>query len=74
MRMIQVTVKAGGKVNQIEEMDTNHYKITLKAPAQEGKANEALLKLLAKYFSVKKNQVTLVQGARSKHKRLRIDD
>ena len=44
------------------------YIIYTKAPAIEGRANAAAIKLLAKYFGVPQSQVKLVRGATSKHK------
>ena len=50
------------------------YIIYTKAPAIEGRANAAAIKLLAKYFSVSKSQVRLLHGATSKHKVFNIDN
>ena len=44
------------------------YIIYTKAPAIDGRANAAAIKLLAKYFGVPQSQVKLVRGATSKHK------
>ena len=49
------------------------YIIYTKAPAIEGRANAAAIKLLAKYFSVPQSGVRLVRGARAKHKVFLID-
>jgi len=47
--------------------------IYTKAPAIEGRANLAAVKLLAKYFSVAPSKVKLVRGAASKYKVFEID-
>lgn len=44
------------------------YVIYTKAPAIEGRANAAAIKLLAQYFCVSKSQVRLLRGATSKYK------
>lgn len=49
------------------------YIIYTKAPAIEGQANVAAIKLLAKYFGVPQSGVKLVRGATSKHKVFNID-
>lgn len=49
------------------------YIIYTKAPAIEGRANEAAIKLLAKYFGVPQSGVRLVRGAASKHKVFNIN-
>ena len=48
--------------------------IYTKAPAIEGRANLAAVKLLAKYFSVAPSKVKLVRGATSKYKVFEIDE
>ena len=49
------------------------YIIYTKAPAIEGRANAAAIKLLAKHFGVSKSQIRLLHGATSKHKVFNID-
>ena len=44
------------------------YIIYTKAPAIEGRANAAAIKLLAQHFGVSKSQVRLLRGATSKYK------
>ena len=50
------------------------YIIYTKAPAIEGRANVAAIKLLAKYFGVAQSRVKLVRGARAKYKVFDIDN
>lgn len=50
------------------------YIIYTKAPAIEGRANAAAIKLLAKYFGVSPSRVKLVRGATSKHKTFDINN
>lgn len=50
------------------------YIIYTKAPAIEGRANVAAIKLLAKYFGVAPSRVKLVRGATSKYKVFDIDN
>ena len=47
-------------------------KVQLAAPPVDGAANAALVELLADLFGVKRAQVTLVQGATGKKKRVRV--
>ena len=47
--------------------------IYTKAPAIEGRANLAAVKLLAKHFGVAPSKVKLVRGAASKYKLFDID-
>jgi len=47
--------------------------VYVKAPAIEGRANAAAIKLLAKHFKVALSKVKLVRGATSKYKIFEID-
>ena len=47
--------------------------IYTKAPAIEGRANLAAVKLLAKHFGVAPSKIKLVRGALSKYKVFEID-
>ena len=49
------------------------YKIKLTAPAIEGKANKALLKLLAKRLGIPKREIIIISGERSRIKSIRIE-
>ena len=47
--------------------------VYIKAPAIEGRANLAAVKLLAKHFSVAPSKVKLLRGATSKYKVFEVD-
>lgn len=47
--------------------------VYVKAPAIEGRANAAAIKLLAKHFKVASSKVKLVRGVTSKYKIFEID-
>lgn len=53
--------------------DDGSLTIYIKAPAIEGRANVAAMKLLAKHFGVAPSKVKLVRGATSKHKVFEVD-
>jgi uncharacterized protein YggU (UPF0235/DUF167 family) len=44
------------------------YKVAVKEPPVDGKANEAIVKALAKYFDVAPSLIRLVSGASAKRK------
>jgi hypothetical protein len=48
------------------------YKVYVTAPPIDGKANEALIKLIADFFSVKKRQIRIVSGFKSRYKVLDV--
>ena len=53
--------------------DDGSLTIYTKAPAIEGRANLAAVKLLVKHFGVAPSKVKLVRGATSKYKVFEID-
>ena len=65
---ITVNVKANAKENKLEKLTTTTFKASVKAPAQEGRANEAVKKLLAEHFSVSQSEVSLKAGQKAKNK------
>lgn len=42
------------------------------APAEDGRANDAALKLLAKYLHLPSTRLTIVRGQRSRQKLIRV--
>ena len=50
----------------------NAIECRIKSPATEGKANAEIIKTIANYFSVKKSDVTIVSGATSGQKKIKI--
>lgn len=61
-------VQPGAKRSEISGLHGDALKIKLAAPPVEGRANEALLKYIARLFAVPLRQVELKQGAQSRHK------
>jgi len=48
-------------------------KVYLTAPAVEGKANQALVEFLAEHFNVKKRQIRIIRGLKSRQKVVEVD-
>jgi len=48
------------------------YRASVHAPAEGGKANRALIELLADYFRVPKSAITIVRGQFARKKLLKI--
>lgn len=49
-------------------------KVYLCAPAIEGRANQALIELLARHFKVRKQDIEIVKGLKSRNKTVNIND
>lgn len=67
-----VKVKADAKVDEVNR-EGNTLLIKIKAPAREGKANKALVKLLADYFHVPQSGINIKSGLGSKNKVIEIE-
>ncbi len=63
-----VNAKPNSKTAKIEKIDEAHFNISVAEPPVQGKANRAIAKTLAEYFSVAVSRVTLVSGFSSKQK------
>ena len=72
MPTINVTVKPKAKQNRVVKISDVSYKVWVTAPAEKGKANQAVVELLAKEFKLKKSQVQLIAGFKSREKIIRI--
>ncbi len=66
---IKIKVKPNSGKEEILKINDNEFFVYLKKPAQEGKANLELLKLLKKYF---KKNVRIKSGFSSREKIVEI--
>ncbi|OGD09749.1 hypothetical protein A2397_01155 [Candidatus Amesbacteria bacterium RIFOXYB1_FULL_44_23] len=71
---IYVTAKANKKKRYVEQIDGSSYVVSVKEPAVQGKANQAVTQALAEYFDVPKSQILLVLGQTSKLKIFEVPD
>lgn len=74
---LEVQVQPGAKADAVEGCVAAAdgacvLKVRLKAPPADGKANDALVKLLAKRWRLAKSDVTLTAGRSARRKRLRL--
>lgn len=62
---LKVKVHAGEKHNKLVEKSAGAYEIWVKAPAEQGRANEAVRTILAAHLGVAENKLSLIKGATS---------
>jgi uncharacterized protein (TIGR00251 family) len=65
---LRIKVIPRGKHNEIVGLREDELTIRLTAPPVEGAANEALLKFLAEAVGVRKPDLRIATGERSRHK------
>ena len=71
---ISVKVIPGAKIAQIQESIDGNIKIWVRAKAEEGKANKAVIEFLSKHFHVAKCNIAIVAGQKSHNKIIEIKD
>ena len=67
---VRVQPKAGR--NDVRVVDGGLLRVTVTAPPERGKANEALVALLAKRLSVAKGDVRILRGHRARDKVIQV--
>lgn len=70
-KIIQVRVIPKSGNNKVEEFG-NGYKVRLTAPPVEGKANKALIAVLATHFNLAKSRIKIIKGSKSKNKLVKL--
>lgn len=70
---IFVQAKPNAKTEKVEKIDSARFVVSVKEPPVQGRANQAVIILLAKYFDVRPYQVKIISGFKSKQKIIEID-
>ena len=73
MKQIRAVVIPNASRNEVIEEEDGSLKVRVTAKATEGKANKAVIEVLADYFGVKKSQVMILSGEKSRNKLISID-
>jgi uncharacterized protein (TIGR00251 family) len=73
MRVIAVRVKPGARTSALTLQDDGSWLAQVIAPPVDGAANEALIRLVAEHFGVRRAQVRIRSGTASRAKRVEID-
>ena len=66
--LLRVRVTPNAKRALVTKIAENEYEAKVDQIAEDGKANKRLLEILADYLGVKKSQLSIVSGARSRDK------
>ncbi len=69
---IRVKVHTNSKTKSIEKDIHGVFQVYTSQRPVEGKANEEIIKMIAKYFEVKPNKVFIESGKKSKEKIVEI--
>jgi len=67
-----IFVKPNSRKEGIQRFPDGSYRVSVRVPAYEGRANEAIIEILADFFSVPKSRIRIVSGARGRRKLIEI--
>ena len=70
--ILNVFVKPGAKLNQIVAVSDDQVEIAINAPPVDGEANTELIKYLSKVLSLRKSDLCLDRGSKSRQKIVKI--
>jgi hypothetical protein len=70
---LAIKVIPNARVASFAQLADGSWAARVTAPAVDGKANEALIALIASHFKVPKRRVTLVRGATSRRKVIDVE-
>jgi uncharacterized protein (TIGR00251 family) len=73
MRTLRLKVKPGSREEELSELADGSWLARVKAPPVDGKANAAVIALIARHFGVRKAQVRIKSGASGRHKLVLLD-
>ncbi len=71
---IFVKVKPRTKVEKVEKVSEKNFTVFVKELPIKGRANQAIIKVLAEYFKVSISRVKIISGHTSKQKLIEIID
>ena len=72
--LIKVKVATKASKNAIVGVRNGELLISVTSVPENGKANEAIVKLLSKSFKCAKSKIDLISGSKSKNKLFKIDE
>lgn len=72
MKTMKIKVVPNAKKNKVLD-EGERLKVYVAAPPTEGKANKAVIELLAEFFEVKRGNVRIIKGEKSREKIVEID-
>ena len=70
--IIRIRVTPNSKAELVQQIGPSDYILKVKERAIEGRANAAVIALLSSYLNVKKSEVSIIKGARSREKIVEI--
>lgn len=72
---VRVTPKASRNAVKVETQEDGSviYRVYVTTPAEDGKANKAVIEALAEFLDVRKSALVIVQGLTNRNKVIRLE-
>ncbi|KAF0133792.1 MAG: hypothetical protein FD145_1108 [Candidatus Saganbacteria bacterium] len=70
---MNIRVVPNAKHNKVLE-EKDRLKVYLTAPAVDGKANKALIEILAEHFNMRKSKIKIIKGEKNREKVIKFLD
>ena len=74
MPRFYIKAKPKASLNKVVKINDNHFEVYTTTAAEKGKANEAIIKLLAEFLNVSPSQFEIVSGFKSRQKIIKLSD
>ena len=72
--ILDIRVRANAKQNKVGGEIAGRLIVFVQAPAVDGKANEAVLKVLAEHFEVRARDIKIIRGETNRDKTIEIEN
>lgn len=69
---VTVSVKPSAREEKVEKISETEYKVSVKEPAKEGRANWGVERALAVYFKIPPSRARIISGHTSRKKIVEI--
>jgi hypothetical protein len=70
--LLSIKAKPSSQKEEVVKLNKNTFKVFVKEPPVKGRANQAIINLLANYFHIAKSQIRIVKGEKSREKVIMI--
>ena len=71
--LIKVVVKTAGKKYKLCQLAKDKLEVMVKEKAENGKANQAVIQLLALHFKIAPGKIRIIKGFRQPHKIIEVE-
>lgn len=71
--LLKVAARPGASRSAVQGLAGDALKVAIQAPPEKGKANDELVRFLARALGLRRPQVTLIKGDTSRDKVVRVE-